>query len=107
MMRELTRGEKLADEAWRVGDHRPRCTEGHLLCRGCQTCACTEALDGVGRNLSRSIRVTTDKAGRTWCQECRYEVTEYGNLRDGRDVDDGPSRRAWSLHRATMHRRQR
>lgn len=99
-MYQRTRGERLCDEAWAAGDHRPRCMEaGHLVCRGCQTCACTEAPDGLGVSLSTQVRVSTDRGGHTWCQECRYEVNEYGNWRDGVDTDDRSSAHSWRYHR--------
>jgi hypothetical protein len=94
------RGERIADEAWAVGDHRPRCVDqGHLVCRGCDACACIDEPGQMGMSAVDKVRVTTDKEGRTWCQECRYENTEYGNWRTGADIDDRPSRFAAKMAR--------
>lgn len=98
-MRQETAGDRIASEAWAAGDHRPRCLEGHLQCRGCDACVCIEAMDGLGASMTRQVRVSTDRDGHTWCQECRYEYREYGNLRDGYDVDDRRSALASRLAR--------
>lgn len=95
---ERTRGERISDEAWAAGDRRPRCSDGHLQCRGCSICVCNSGSgDGLGASMTTQVRVTTDRDGHTWCQECRYEYREMGNLRPGHNVDDRASQMASAL----------
>jgi len=74
----MTGGERIAREAWRRGDHRLRCEEGHILCVHCRGCACwKDDLDPI-EYPAGTMRVTTDNLGRTLCRECRYQHDELG-----------------------------
>lgn len=83
---DRTKGERIADEAFYRNDHRERCdAEGHLVCTSCGVCACLAATGELDPTEypSGTVRVTTDKQGRTGCRECRYQEDVLGNRRFG------------------------
>lgn len=68
------RGDRIAWFAAIGDDQRTRCDDGHLECQRCRSCACADP-DEIDRSLypAGRVRVTTDKKGRTYCRECRYQ----------------------------------
>ena len=53
-------------------DFRKRCDKGHLVCDNCFDCKCSER-DWHAQGECGSLRVSTDRKGRTLCPGCRED----------------------------------